>query len=164
MSRCDEAWFGAAARQTWSPGVQCAAVTQTLHPICDKSIAQAVPQHAADAAVTPKANWVLATCIFASSLAFIDGSVVNVGLAAIGHSLSARSAGLSWVVKGYTLPLCALLLIGGALGDVYGRRRLLMLGVARFSLASVGVCRSTNVGLAGGRPRNTGPRRVHADA
>lgn len=112
-------------------------MTQTLHTVCDKSIAQAVPQHAADAAVTPKANWVLATCIFASSLAFIDGSVVNVGLPAIGQSLSASGAGLSWVVNGYTLPLCALLLIGGALGDVYGRRRLLMLGVALFSLASV---------------------------
>jgi len=114
-------------------------MTQTLHTVCDKAIAQAVPQHAADAAVTPKANWVLATCIFASSLAFIDGSVVNVGLPAIGQSLSASGAGLSWVVNGYALPLCALLLIGGALGDVYGRRRLLMLGIAVFSLASM-VC------------------------
>lgn len=112
-------------------------MTQTLQPACDKAIAQAAPQQAVDVPVTLKANWVLAACILASSLAFIDGSVVNVGLPAIGQSLSASGAGLSWVVNGYLLPLSALLLIGGSLGDVYGRRRLLMLGVALFAGASV---------------------------
>jgi MFS family permease len=80
---------------------------------------------------------VLATTILASSLAFIDGSVINVGLPAIATSLSAGGGGLSWVVNGYLLPLSALLLIGGAAGDVFGRRRLLMLGVGMFVLASV---------------------------
>ena len=79
---------------------------------------------------------VLATTILASSLAFIDSSVVNVGLPAIAASLSAGGGGLSWVVNGYLLPLSALLLIGGAAGDVFGRRRLLMLGVEMFVLAS----------------------------
>jgi EmrB/QacA subfamily drug resistance transporter len=109
----------------------------TLHPACDKAIAQCAAQQDANAPATPNANWVLATCVLASSLAFIDSSVVNVGLPAIGQSLSASGAQLSWAINGYTLPLCALLLIGGALGDVYGRRRWLMLGVALFAMASV---------------------------
>src|SRR6266404_8357758 len=67
---------------------------------------------------------VLATTILASSLAFIDGSVVNVGLPAIGRSLDAGGDGLSWVVNAYLLPLSALLLIGGAAGDLHGRRRI----------------------------------------
>ena len=82
-------------------------------------------------------RWILATTILASSLAFIDGSVVNVGLPAIGRSLVAGGAGLSWVINGYLLPLSALLLIGGAAGDRFGRRRVLILGVALFSLASL---------------------------
>ena len=75
---------------------------------------------------------VLATTILASSLAFTDGSVINVGLPAMATSLSAGGGGLSWVVNGYLLPLSALLLIGGAAGDVFGRRRLLILGVGMF--------------------------------
>jgi EmrB/QacA subfamily drug resistance transporter len=82
---------------------------------------------------------VLATTILASSLAFIDGSVVNVGLPAIATSLSVRGGDLSWVVNAYLLPLSALLLIGGAAGDVFGRRRLLILGVGIFITAS-GMC------------------------
>ena len=81
---------------------------------------------------------VLAATILASSLAFIDGSVVNVGLPAMGRSLGAGAADLQWVVNGYLLPLSALLLLGGALGDRYGRRRLLILGVALFAAASAG--------------------------
>lgn len=80
---------------------------------------------------------ILATCILASSLAFIDGSVVNVALPAIGHSLQAGGAGLSSVINGYLLPLSALLLTGGAAGDRYGRRRVLSVGIWLFTLASV---------------------------
>jgi EmrB/QacA subfamily drug resistance transporter len=82
---------------------------------------------------------ILATTILASSLSFIDGSVVNVGLPAVGRSLHASGAALSWVINGYTLPLTALLLLGGVLGDVFGRRRLLLTGVGLFGLASL-VC------------------------
>ncbi|MYN28549.1 MFS transporter [Duganella sp. CY42W] len=91
-------------------------------------------------AVTPAAadhpRIVLATTILASSLAFIDGSVVNVGLPAIGRSLNADGGVLSWIINGYLLPLSALLLLGGAAGDRFGRRRILVLGVALFALAS----------------------------
>ena len=65
----------------------------------------------------------LATCILASSLAFVDGSVVNVGLPALDRDLGGGASGLQWVINGYLLPLTALLLLGGALGDRIGRRR-----------------------------------------
>ncbi len=90
---------------------------------------------------------VLVTCILASSLAFVDGTVVNVGLPAIGRSLGGDAAGLQWVINAYLLPLSALLLLGGALGDRFGRRRLLNFGVILFGLGSAGCAASP--GLAG---------------
>src|SRR5450432_1980365 len=81
-------------------------------------------------------NWVLATCILASSLAFVDGSVTNVGLPAIGKSLQAGAADLQWVITAYLLPLSALLLLGGAAGDRFGRRRTLIFGVVLFGVSS----------------------------
>ena len=86
---------------------------------------------------SPPAAGTLLTCILASSLAFIDGSVVNVALPAVGHGLGADAAGLQWVVNAYLLPLSALLLAGGAVGDLYGRRSMLIGGVAIFAVASV---------------------------
>ena len=83
-------------------------------------------------------NLTLVTCILASSLAFIDGSVVNVALPAIGRSLGGGAADLQWTMNAYTLPLSALLLLGGAAGDHYGRRCFLLLGIGLFLLASVG--------------------------
>jgi EmrB/QacA subfamily drug resistance transporter len=80
---------------------------------------------------------VIATTILASSLALIDSSVVNVGLPAIGRSFDADAAGLQWVVNAYLLPLSALLLLGGAAGDRFGRRRLLIAGVLLFAIASL---------------------------
>jgi MFS family permease len=77
-------------------------------------------------------NWVLVTCILASSLAFVDSSVTNVALPAIGHSFAAGAADLQWVINAYLLPLSALLLLGGAAGDRYGRVRLLVGGTALF--------------------------------
>lgn len=74
--------------------------------------------------------------ILASSLAFVDGSVVNVALPAIGADLRAEASGLQWIVNAYLLPLSALLLLGGAAGDKFGRRRLFLLGIALFALAS----------------------------
>src|SRR5258705_13041052 len=82
-------------------------------------------------------NLVLATCILASSLAFVDGSVTNVALPAIGKSLQAGAADLQWVINAYLLPLSALLLLGGAAGDRYGRARLLVGGTVLFALASM---------------------------
>ncbi len=90
---------------------------------------------------------VLATCILASSLAFVDGSVVNVGLPAIGRDLQAGAGALQWVVNAYLLPLTALLLLGGAAGDRYGRRRLLVAGVAVFAAASLACALAPNLAV-----------------
>lgn len=81
----------------------------------------------------------LATTILGSSLAFIDGSVVNVALPALGRDLGANAAELSWTINAYLLPLGALILLGGGAGDHFGRRRLFLLGLAVFTLASI-VC------------------------
>ena len=80
---------------------------------------------------------VLVTCILASSLAFVDGSVVNVALPASGPDLHADSADLQWLVNAYLLPFSALLLMGGAAGDRFGRRRLLIAGTVLFATASL---------------------------
>ncbi|HEY1836098.1 MAG TPA: DHA2 family efflux MFS transporter permease subunit [Rhizomicrobium sp.] len=88
-------------------------------------------------AATPNANWILAATILASSLAFVDGSVINVGLPAMAATFKADAADLQWVVNGYLLPLSALLLLGGAAGDRFGRARLLIIGTAMFGLASL---------------------------
>jgi EmrB/QacA subfamily drug resistance transporter len=111
-------------------------MSNALPPACDRALADAMAPGAASG-LPRHSRLILATTILASSLAFIDGSVVNVGLPAIGRSLGAGGAGLSWIVNGYLLPLSALLLMGGAAGDRFGRRRLLMLGVVLFALASV---------------------------
>lgn len=109
-------------------------MSASLPAACDRGLAESVtarpqaPQHA---------RMVLATCILASSLAFVDGSVVNVALPAIGRSVGAGGTGLSSIVNGYLLPLSALLLLGGAAGDRYGRRRVLTLGVWVFAIASL---------------------------
>src|SRR5688500_2132204 len=84
-------------------------------------------------------RWTLAASILASSLAFVDGSVLNVALPAIRASYGAGAAEVQWVVNSYLLPLSALLLLGGALGDHYGRRRLLVIGTSLFAAASL-VC------------------------
>jgi EmrB/QacA subfamily drug resistance transporter len=85
----------------------------------------------------PHAAWVLLTSILASSLSFIDGTVVNVALPILGGDLHARAADLQWVVNIYTLPLSCLLLLGGAAGDRFGRVLLLVIGTALFAAASL---------------------------
>jgi EmrB/QacA subfamily drug resistance transporter len=82
-------------------------------------------------------GWTLAASILASSLSFVDGSVTNVALPAIRQDLSASAEQLQWVVNAYLLPLSALLLLGGAAGDRFGRRRMFMLGVGAFAIASL---------------------------
>ncbi len=92
--------------------------------------------------VTARASdprWTLAACVLASSLSFVEGSVLNVALPAIRASYGAGAAEVQWVVNAYLLPLSALLLLGGALGDHYGRRRLLLIGTALFAATSL-VC------------------------
>src|SRR5207302_4229880 len=81
-------------------------------------------------------RWVLAVTILASCIAFIDGTVVNFALPALQSSLNATAVDLQWVIEAYSLLLSALLLVGGSLGDHYGRRRIFLIGVALFAAAS----------------------------
>ncbi|MFF0905619.1 UNVERIFIED_CONTAM: MFS transporter [Kocuria sp. CPCC 205316] len=83
-----------------------------------------------------RARWVLAATVLGSALTFIDTTVVSIALPAVGADLGAGSTGLTWVVNGYTLTLAALVLLGGSLGDRYGRRRIFLLGVGCFAGAS----------------------------
>jgi EmrB/QacA subfamily drug resistance transporter len=76
-------------------------------------------------------------CILASSLSFVDASVMNVALPAIRAGYGAGAQEVQWVVNAYLLPLSALLLLGGAVGDHYGRRRLLVIGTSLFGIASL---------------------------
>ncbi|MFL6848622.1 MAG: MFS transporter [Sphingomicrobium sp.] len=85
------------------------------------------------------ARWTLVACILASSLSFVEGSVLSVALPAIRASYRAGGQEVQWVVNAYLLPLSALLLLGGALGDHFGRRLLLVLGTAIFAVTSL-VC------------------------
>src|SRR5581483_9110468 len=80
--------------------------------------------------------WVLAANILGSSMAFIDGAAVNVALAEFQSALHATIAQVQWVVEAYALVLAALLLTGGALGDLYGRRKIFAAGVILFAAAS----------------------------
>jgi MFS family permease len=81
-------------------------------------------------------SWVLIATILASSMAFIDGTVVNVALPALQSAMGASVSAIQWVVESYALLLAALLLPGGSLGDIYGRRKAFSSGVALFCLAS----------------------------
>jgi EmrB/QacA subfamily drug resistance transporter len=81
-------------------------------------------------------RWVLVTTILGSSLAFIDGTVVNVALPVMQRELGATAAEAQWVVESYALFLAALLLVGGSLGDHFGRRRVFVIGTAIFAVAS----------------------------
>src|SRR5215467_984577 len=85
-----------------------------------------------------KKTWTLVAAILGTSTAFIDESVVNVALPAIETDLGASGAAVQWVVNAYTLCLAALLLIGGAAGDRFGRRRIFLIGIGVFAAASIG--------------------------
>jgi EmrB/QacA subfamily drug resistance transporter len=106
-------------------------------PPCDEAIilAEVSPQRES---LEPRVGrWVLAAAILGSSMAFIDGTVVNVALPALQTFFQAGGADVQWVVESYALFLAALLLVGGSLGDVYGRRKTFLAGVVLFAVASV---------------------------
>ena len=84
-------------------------------------------------------RWTLVACILASSLSFVEGSVLSVALPAIRESYGAAAEQVQWVVNAYLLPLSALLLLGGAIGDHFGRKRLLVIGTSIFGVTSL-VC------------------------
>jgi EmrB/QacA subfamily drug resistance transporter len=82
-------------------------------------------------------RWVLAVAVLGSGVAFLDGTVVNVALPHIGEDLGASTSSLQWMLNGYLLTLASFILLGGSLGDRYGRRRIFVFGVAVFTAASL---------------------------
>src|SRR5213078_2690219 len=105
-------------------------------PPCDAGIIRATP--AFPAALSPKRKRLtLAATILGSSMAFIDGSVVNIALPAIHQALHADAASTRWIVNAYLLLLGALVLVGGSAADLYGRRRIFVVGIAIFTAASI---------------------------
>ncbi|MEO8923180.1 MAG: MFS transporter [Caldimonas sp.] len=111
-------------------------MTATTVGPCDRGVATAVAVTTATRPAHPTGT--LAATILGSSLAFIDGSVVNVGLPAIEQSLGASGASISWLINAYLLPLGALVLFGGVAGDRWGRKRTFLAGMLVFVLASIG--------------------------
>ena len=101
---------------------------------CDESVIRSAP--AAAPCSKHEGRWVLVATVLASSMAFIDSTVVNVALPALQANLNATIVDVQWVIEAYSLLLAALLLVGGSLGDHCGRRRIFLLGVAVFALAS----------------------------
>ncbi len=85
---------------------------------------------------TPQGRWVLAAAVLGSGMAMLDGTVVNIALRSIGEDLHATIAQLQWVSNAYLLSLASLILVGGSLGDHLGRRRVFMIGVGWFAIAS----------------------------
>ena len=107
-----------------------------LRAPCDESFA-ASRKPATTACGKAQRRWTLAATILGSSMAFIDGTVVNVALPALQSSLNATVTDVQWVVEAYTLLLAALLLLGGSLGDRYGRKKIYAIGIVIFAFASV---------------------------
>jgi EmrB/QacA subfamily drug resistance transporter len=103
---------------------------------CDESVIRS--RASGEACAKSRGRWVLAATILGSSMAFIDGTVVNVALPALQTNLNATALDVQWVIEAYSLFLSALLLVGGSLGDHYGRRKIFLIGVAIFALASMG--------------------------
>ena len=113
-------------------------------PPCDAGVIQATPTF--DAALSQRRKWLtLVATIVGSSMALLDGSVVNIALPAIQQALHAGAASTQWIVNAYLLLLGALVLIGGSAADLYGRRRIFVLGVAVFIAASIACGLSPNV-------------------
>jgi EmrB/QacA subfamily drug resistance transporter len=102
---------------------------------CDEGVLRAAPDTRGCAERAKP--WVLTATILGSSMAFIDGSVVNVALPAIQADMAASLKGVQWVVNAYMLMLGALVLVGGSMGDRFGRRRVFALGIVIFTAASV---------------------------
>ncbi|MFR0358494.1 MFS transporter [Streptomyces sediminimaris] len=99
---------------------------------------------------SPQGKWILLTTVLGSSMAMLDSTVVNVALPRIGRDLHTNLAALQWTVNAYMVTLAGLILLGGSLGDRYGRRRIFVLGVVWFATASLmcGLAPSSGVLIA----------------
>ncbi len=114
-----------------------------MKPPCDEGIIRSEPTSAPCRDVSKP--WILAACILGSSMAFIDGTAVNVALPALQANFHATIVDVQWVVESYGLFLSALILVGGALGDVFGRRLIFLVGVGLFAAASMACGVSSNI-------------------
>src|SRR5947209_5605010 len=106
-----------------------------LKPPCDEGVMSA--KRVASPCGKAQGRWILMATILGSSMVFIDGTVVNVALPALQANLNASAVDVQWVVEAYALFLAALLLLGGSLGDHFGRKRVYAIGVTTFALASI---------------------------
>src|SRR5580700_8676896 len=99
---------------------------------------------------SPSGRWVLAATVLGSGIAALDATVVGIALPAIARDFHASVSSTQWVVDGYTLPLAGLLLLGGALGDAFGRRKIFVIGTNWFAIASLacGLAPDTGVLIA----------------
>src|SRR5712692_10087307 len=112
---------------------------------CDETVMRSA---GAEVPCNPDARpWILIATILGSSLAFIDGTVVNVALPAVQANFHATVVDVQWVVESYGLFLGALILVGGSLGDLFGRRLIFVIGVAIFAVASAGCGAASNIHL-----------------
>lgn len=114
-----------------------------MRPPCDEA---AIRSKAVGVPCAAEARtWILAATIIGSSMAFIDSTVVNVALPALQTGFHATVMDVQWVVESYGLFLGALILVGGSLGDLFGRRLMFVLGVAIFAVASAGCGAASNI-------------------
>jgi len=115
-------------------------ISQAKQP-CDEAIVICAPENKSPESSAKNSSllgrWVLAATVLASSMTFIDGTVINVALPVLQEKLNANQAQAQWVVESYALALSALILVGGALGDKYGRRKIFNLGIIVFTIASL---------------------------
>src|ERR1700730_9188578 len=125
----------------WLPSAIQNRMHPDWHPIaCMRTPCDEAAIRGGDAGVPCGANakpWILAATILASSMAFIDSTVVNVALPALQANLHATVVGVQWVVESYGLFLGALILVGGSLGDLFGRRLMFLVGVGTFAASSI---------------------------
>src|ERR1700730_5947036 len=115
---------------------------------CDESVMRSAGAEGPCAEVPFKRDartWILTATILGSSLAFIDGTVVNVALPTVQANFHATLVDVQWVVESYGLFLGALILVGGSLGDLFGRRLIFVTGVAIFAVASAGCGAASNI-------------------
>jgi EmrB/QacA subfamily drug resistance transporter len=114
-----------------------------MKPPCDQGIIES--GYAANPCAARAEKWILAAAILGSGMAFIDSTVVNVALPALQSSLGGTVIDMQWVVEAYGLFLGALILVGGSTGDLFGRRRMFLLGVTVFAVASAACGLSPNI-------------------
>src|SRR5690349_8501741 len=114
-----------------------------MRPPCDEAVLRSI--NADTPCAAENGRWILAATILGSSMAFIDSTVVNVALPALQANLHATVVGVQWVVESYGLFLGALILVGGSLGDLFGRRLMFLAGVGIFAICSIACGFATNI-------------------